>query len=605
MASTTPRRARSLAVRNQAAEVAASRQHPEHRNNGDEARQRDPGGAPTYVGNFTKSLPHDTDGFLLDPTDYQEWVRAVDSADPDDFERLRIGPGPFEPDGSPVFKGPGELELDWAGSYPGDDPCTDDEEPNVRGWESPGVGSTFDLEGPDAQAVTIPPAPSLDSQELIAEMGEVYWMALARDVPFALWPEDPVIARARKSLARLWWFRQDRTSDLDGHTDGLASSLRRRRILSENGTQPVPLDQLFRGSTPGNDTGPYLSQFLLIGNRGVNPNDSENEVADGFISYGSIRADQRVRQASADNYLTDWPRFLDVQNGADTRFRECYEPGYRFMATPRDLATYVHHDALYEAYLNACVLLLGLGAPFDPGLPFLRPDFVDKQQGFAYFGGPHILSLLTEVATRALKAVWYQKYNVHRRLRPEAVGGWMYKRREAKAEVLARLEDLANMEAAYAGSSGIGKALDQANGRDNWLLPMAFTEGSPVHPSYGAGHATVAGACVTMLKAWFDTGWVLRDGDNPIAYEPAPDGSALVDVSSDTPPLTVEAELNKLAANISIGRDWAGVHYFTDYYESVRLGERIALGILEEQKLTFGETFSMTVPLFDGGAVRI
>ncbi len=33
-------------------------------------------------------------------------------------------------------------------------------------------------------------------------------------------------------------------------------------------------------------------------------------------------------------------------------------------------------------------------------------------------------------------------------------------------------------------------------------LPMAFQEGSPMHPSYGAGHATVAGACVTILKAY-------------------------------------------------------------------------------------------------------
>ena len=70
-------------------------------------------------------------------------------------------------------------------------------------------------------------------------------------------------------------------------------------------------------------------------------------------------------------------------------------------------------------------------------------------------------------------------------------------------------------------------------------------------------------------------------------------------------PLTVEGELNKLASNISIGRNWAGVHYFTDYIESIRLGEEIALGILKEQKLTYGENFSMTVPLFDGGTVRI
>jgi hypothetical protein len=36
------------------------------------------------------------------------------------------------------------------------------------------------------------------------------------------------------------------------------------------------------------------------------------------------------------------------------------------------------------------------------------------------------------------------------------------------------------------------------------FLPMAFSAGSPPHPAYGAGHASVAGACVTVLKAWFD-----------------------------------------------------------------------------------------------------
>jgi len=135
---------------------------------------------------------------------------------------------------------------------------------------------------------------------------------------------------------------------------------------------------------------------------------------------------------------------------------------------------------------------------------------------------------------------------------------------------------------------------------------MAFPEGSPMHPSYGAGHATVAGACTTILKAWFDHGWGLKADGLPIAYEPLPDGSGLNDVSGMlTQPLTVEGELNKIAANIAIGRDWAGVHYYTDYIESLRMGEQIALGVLEEQKLTYGENFSLTVPLSDGTVRRI
>ena len=454
----------------------------------------------------------------------------------------------------------------------------------------------------------MPPPPSIDSQELIAEMGELYRMALCRDVPFHSWPSDPKIAAAQASLARLYWFRADSTDKLTGATDMLPSSQSRRRILSQNGTTPVALRKLFRGVSPGVDVGPYVSQFLLIGNTGI---ESAQSITDGIIAYGAIRTDQRVRVATQNkNYLTDWKMFLDVQNGAKTGSLQTHatSPKYRFITTPRDLATYVHFDALYEAYFNACLILLGMDAPFDQGLPFRLPDTVDKQQGFAQFGGPHILTLVTEVATRALKAVRYQKYNVHRRLRPEALAGWMYQRRNSgDASVLDRLHELQDMEAAFAGSSQIGSALEAASGPKNWLLPMAFPEGSPAHPSYGAGHATVAGACVTILKAWFDHGWTLRKaGGTPIAYEADASGTALVDVSAGLArPLTVEGELNKVAANIAVGRDWAGVHYHTDYYESFRLGEQIALGILEEQKVTYGEAFSMTVPLHDGTSVQI
>jgi len=183
----------------------------------------------------------------------------------------------------------------------------------------------------------------------------------------------------------------------------------------------------------------------------------------------------------------------------------------------------------------------------------------------------------------------------------------MYQRRNGGATVLERLSALQSLEEALAGSSGIGNQLDAINGAaGNWLLPMAFPEGSPTHPSYGAGHGTVAGACVTILKAWFDSGWVLRHGGSPMAYEPLADGSGLNDLSGTLPtPLTVEGELNKLAANIAIGRNWAGVHYYSDYIESFRMGEQIAIGVLEEQKLTYGENFSLTVTLFDGSTVRI
>src|SRR5215204_7231936 len=68
--------------------------------------------------------------------------------------------------------------------------------------------------------------------------------------------------------------------------------------------------------------------------------------------------------------------------------------------------------------------------------------------------------------------------------------------------------------------------------------------------------------------------------------------------------LKVGGELNKVAANIAIGRNWAGVHYRSDYTESVKLGERIAIGILQEQALTYNERFACALTKFDGKQIE-
>src|SRR5215216_91402 len=103
----------------------------------------------------------------------------------------------------------------------------------------------------------------------------------------------------------------------------------------------------------------------------------------------------------------------------------------RHILTPRDLAHYVHLDALYQAYLGACLILSDdKNVHFDEKLPLTKSE---TQAGFGTFGGPHILSLVTEVATRALKAIWYQKWFVHRRLRPEAFGGLIHRQKNSSS----------------------------------------------------------------------------------------------------------------------------------------------------------------------------
>lgn len=125
------------------------------------------------------------------------------------------------------------------------------------------------------------------------------------------------------------------------------------------------------------------------------------------------------------------------------------------------------------------------------------------------------------------------------------------------------------------------------------MLPQAFPEGSPTHSAYGSGHATVAGACVTILKAFFDETDIVKN-----LVVPNADGTALVPYVGGL--LTVLGELNKVARNVAVGRNGAGVHWRTDALGGMKLGEDVAIGIVQEHKLTYNDNVEMTLTKFDG-----
>jgi hypothetical protein len=141
--------------------------------------------------------------------------------------------------------------------------------------------------------------------------------------------------------------------------------------------------------------------------------------------------------------------------------------------------------------------------------------------------------------------------------------------------------------------------LDRQKG--TFLLPQVFPEGAPTHPSYPAGHATIAGACVTILKAFFDERFPIQ---NPVQANA--NGDALEPYTGpDADKLTVRGELNKLASNISLGRNMAGVHYRSDHRQSLRLGEAIAISILIDQRETYRESYEFRFTNFDGNTIVI
>lgn len=575
-----------------------------HCANDDEAKYKD----RHFVGSFTKGLPHDETGRV----------------DPEQFKRFRVAIHTGD------FWGDRHLQLGKTGEWRAVDVSAKNKEKPLRGWEAPSSGLTFEMHGPDSHSVTMPIAPELGSDQLTFEMAEVYWLALLRDIPLSEFQQEAncdLIQAALKHLNALPWLQQ-----------GMPTAPRLERRKRKLRSQALDEQTVFRGATPGDLAGPYLSQFLLIGTPG--PEGRQDNITEGLISYGALKIDQKVTPALKGlDHMTTWDVFLDVQDGANLKGFDRFEREgslKRFISTPRDLATYVHFDALYQPYLNACLILLGLQAPVDPGILHLNDLYSEparklsssdlgKVDGFALFGGPHILNLLTEVATRALKAVRYQKFNIHCRLRPEALGGWMEAIRREMPEIKG-IEALQRMYEVLNTAQGeinllerIGSHNSEQNcktrdylktpdtsGTPTALLPMAFPEGSPMHPAYGAGHATVAGACVTMLKAFFDTEAVFakredrlvilpagkcQESDEAIAY--VPQESCLSESEGSlSEPLTVGGELNKLAANISIGRNMAGVHYYTDYIDSLVMGEKIALGVLLEQSLAY-ETYPL------------
>ena len=634
------------AVRDLATEVSRQRPQALTRSNREEA---DHDRAPA---NFTKGLAHNGYGILAHALDYSSFVEAINSTDRTLFDKLvqtaatRVAAGDVD-------------TVPFCCEVGG-------EQPKWRGWESPRAGHVYELEGPDAGSCGMSPAPRVGSSELAAEMAEVYALALLRDVPFSviaeggdqrLCPSDEKPSKAHLDAERIvkllrampFYSGEGQVSSTPPNAGGDGYNRferNRRNARTRNGGKLTP-ESAFRGSTKGAHAGPYLSQFLLVGADSIaGPGtgkssypklEAQFDVEDGFIPYGSIVIDQRaISHLNCLDYMTDWGSWLDVQNGANFAGADQFEAKRRFITTPRDLATYVHYDALYEAYLNACLILLSVECPKSKGFP--EPSPTGHRTPFATFGGPHILSLVTEVATRCLKAVRRQKFNYHRRARPEAIGGRL------TLACLNKLEPLGNAGAAFDQTlqempsklrTAIAAHNKEQEGRErnvtcggaahglppktsagefdasNLLLPMAFPEGSPMHPAYGAGHATVAGGCITMLKSFFEmfedndssVERVLRDrAGNPISFVPKKDGSALV---KDGRELTIQGELDKLAANISIGRNMAGVHYYSDYYDSLRMGERIAVGILLEQAPTYGDGIETRFTSFDGDEITI
>jgi len=488
-------------LRVEAARFQRNQPQPPQRSNGDEQRYSN------FVGNFSKTLPHDAFGHV-DPAAYQALLHAMKTADPADFAAIPRG---------------GTAKL-----------------------SNPQSAFAFQMDGADSHHLGVRQPPALASAEEAGEMAEVYWLSLTRDVPFANYDVDPGIAAAAASLSTFSDFRGPKVAG-----------------------QVTPAT-IFRGRTPGDLTGPYISQFLL------RP-----------IPFGPYSVPQKVRAGVAGiDYMWDYASWLNVQNGgAPVPFQIIDAANARYINDNRALSAYLRADFSAQAFIVAALMLQGFGLnALSPSNPY-RTSL--NQAGQATFGGGELIDLISRASGNALKAAWYQKWAVHRRVRPEAFAGLIQNMKTTGQQYAIHHEIL---------DSSVLTAVHNKYG--TYLLPMAYPEGSPTHPAYPAGHAVFAGAGATILKAFFDETFVI-----PAPVEASADGTLLNPYAGT---LTVGNELNKLASNISLGRDAPGVHWRTDGLEGLHLGEAAAISLLQDVSHNYNETFpGFTLTKFDGTTIVI
>ncbi len=471
---------------------------------------------PHFLASYTKGLPHSQLG-EVDPNAYHALLSALASGRTADFEQLPRGLG---------------------GKF-----------------SNPIAGHTYTLMGCDAQMFATATAPAFGSAAMAADMVELYWQAQLRDVHFLDYPSSALVQRAASELTQLSAYRGPRDSS--------------GRVTASN---------LFRGLTPGDLSGPYLSQFLL------RPCPVNSGLQDQSIRVGTAGAD----------YVRTYDLWAPYQSGMPPSETESFDPQPRYIRNGRDLAQWSHYDYPQLAFQNAAFITFDMRpeSVLNKNVYQLAPSNPYKtsviQTGFVTFSIVHLLSLIGYASTEALHAAWFQKWMVHRRLRPDTMGGRVHNRLTGAASYPLPGE-LLNSDAV--------KYTFQKQG--TYLLSQAYVEASPFSPAYPSGHAAVAGAGATLMKAFFDETALV-----PNAVIPAADGLSLVPYNETA--LTIGNEANKLAYNVAMGRNWAGVNYRSDIEAGLLLGEEVAIRILQDAANAPAESFpGFYFTRFDGTPVAI
>ena len=528
-----------------------------HPTNGDEEHYAN----QAFAGNFSKTLPHDPATGLVDPVAYQDLMNALEIGTVAAFNNVPAG-------GAGRFAGP----------------------------VSPLV---FQIEGADSVVAASPfLPPSISSNGGAAEMVELYWEAFLRDVPFIDYGTNTLIGEAVADMNRL---------------TGYAGA---------GGPGGVTRQNLFRYPFFGATDGPYVSQLLY-----------QTHFFDGTKFVPQIRVHAQVADPNTGDvldatvspgvdFMTNLPEYVQVENGQGAISDNVFDNiTPRFIRDVRGLGSLANSDSIFSIYFRAAIILAGLGIGISNNNPYTNIH-TTRITGFSTFSTAWLFGLLGAVE-KAEAHAFYQKWYVHRKLRPEAFGNLVDGVKNNRFTLTPPLHEDLIGSATHPEPAVLEKIRirnQQLNAKrhlttaDSWQCPQMLNGGSPSHPSSPAGHAFTAGACVTLLKAVFEVGtpaapvaWPLTTPDgmpNPVVQSSA-DGTSLVNTGDTN--LTVLGELNKLAANISEGRDMLGIHWrVSDNMHGMFEGEDVAIALLKEAGPTYPESFpGFTLTKFDGTTITV
>ena len=457
---------------------------------------------------------------------------------------------------------------------------------SVRKLEDPVGGLGFEPITKHHSLIKINQTNSLNSEKGAMEMTEVYCMSLARDIKISDLNSstDPnnIILYPNGCSGSMNTNGSITVMNILNHMNFFNSSTNiiPNWPLNSNGLTDMGL--LFRGNSPDEDKGQYISQFLI----------QDINFSNGTFEQKYSPECDTIGSVTESGYLS-------IQNGennlSNTRLSS------RRITTLRDLGSLVHSDPAYGLYFNAALLAskAGLNALKNGGN---GSNFLDT-------GGPDYLTAIGSVTRAALRTAWVTKWVNCLKIRPENAAARIVAYEKNQLPEIKTWYDYFEkdlLETVKKWNNGLTNTSNNLP-----FLPLIYKEGSPTHPSYPAGHATVSGACVTIIKAFIKT------HENKIAItwnsvfgnpKQVDNNDNLVDVSPSGE--TIVGELNKLASNGALGRNIAGVHYRSDGEDGIKMGEEVAISYLKEMTgsyypLIIQDKIEFNLQKFDGTFIKI